>query len=265
MFKYTKAALHKLLGDFKKIPFWCGIGMQTFGVLYYVYALAVGAGETLVNAILLAVSVFFLAFGLIESKFGKEIDKDYSTLKRTGANFLKTLKVCVQIFSVGSLFYSLAYVSSNVLYVLLLALRTVLLILQIVFTAIGWLLPIVVDEIVGLVKDGLKEDFTQPIAEMGRKTGNFFRRLVGKEEKAAPEQTRHQKILHAQAEKDTQKRLQLQEQQKEDKLAEKAAKKERKIAEKAAKKAEKQAKKEVKVKALPAETELAATDELKTE
>jgi len=38
-----------------------------------------------------------------------------------------------------------------------------------------------------------------------------------------------------------------------------------KIAEKAAKKAEKQARKKVKVKALPAETELAAADELKTE
>lgn len=265
MFKYTKAALNKLIGDFKKIPFWCGIGMQAFGVFYYVYALAVGAGETIINAILLAVSVFFLGFGLIESKFGKELDKDYSTVKKLGANIIKTLKVCVQVFNVGSLFYSLAYVSSNVVYVLLLAMRTVLLILQIVFAVIGWILPVVVNEIVGLVKEGVKEDLTQPFAEVSRKTGNFFRRLVGKEEKAAPEQTRRQKILHAQAEKDAQKRLQLQEQQKEEKRAKKIARKEQKIAEKAAKKAEKQARKKVKVKALPAETELAAADELKTE
>ena len=265
MFKYTKAALNKLVGDFKKIPFWCGIGVQTFGVFYYVYALVAGAGETIINAILLAVSVFFLGFGLVESKFGKALDKDYSNVKKLGANIIKTLKVCVQIFNVGSLLYSLAYVSSNVVYVLLLALRTVLLILQIVFTAIGWILPIIVNEIVGLVKDGVKEDLTQPFAEAGRKTSNFFRRLLGKEEKAAPEQTRHQKILHAQAEKDTQKRLQLQRQQKEEKRAKKIAKKEQKIAEKTAKKAEKQAGKKVKVKALPAETELAAADELKTE
>ena len=115
------------------------------------------------------------------------------------------------------------------------------------------------------IKDGVKEDLTQPFAEAGRKTSNFFRRLLGKEEKAAPEQTRHQKILHAQAEKDTQKRLQLQQQQKEEKQAKKIAKKEQKIAEKTAKKAEKLAGKKVKVKALPAETELAAADELKTE
>ncbi len=216
MFDYTKAALDKTIKDFKKIIFITALCTQIFSIIYLAYTLISKTGIFWINLILLILSVGSFVFFLYKLKKEEQKPSDV-TIKRV----FSFSKLTVKLFNLGIVIYGFYTAAATVSPITIIV--TVLMI-------ICWILQILF-EVVAIVVGHLKQFFTEAfqadvatITKPIRETGNFFKRLFGKEvEETAP--TKTQALLE--------KRIA---EQKEEKQKEKLAEKERKKKEKEMKK-----------------------------
>ena len=74
MFELTKAAFKKTMEDFKKVVYITGVATQAVYLIYLCYALIWGNANPIVSGILAAISLAYLVFYLIVTKFGKAPD-----------------------------------------------------------------------------------------------------------------------------------------------------------------------------------------------
>ena len=79
MFDYTKAALTKIVDDFKNLGFLLGVSSQFFYIAYLIYSLIANTGILAINIALLVISVGYFIFYIATN--GK-IDKSYRSAKR---------------------------------------------------------------------------------------------------------------------------------------------------------------------------------------
>ena len=68
MLDYTRAAIDKTISDIKNTGYIISIGSQSIYICYLIYALFASVGNTVVNAILLALSVGYFIFYLVYFK-----------------------------------------------------------------------------------------------------------------------------------------------------------------------------------------------------
>lgn len=267
MFKYTIAAIEKTIDDIKFLARTFEFILAFFQIPFAIYNLAIGSGILFVNIALLVISTaYFIVYLIVSRAYStkppKKERKKWAAVKQKAKKISKWTKRPVQIYSFVVIIYGLTIPTTTFK-----PLSLILLLLQLILFIIGFvvdLLAIVIEERKNFFKEAWKADMDD-FKEPGRVVGNVVKSIFGKEKTPKPQSSKTEQVLDKYIEQKETKKAQLQEQQKEEKLAKKIAKKEQKIAEKAAKKAEKQARKKVKVKALPAETELAAADELKPE
>lgn len=213
MLDYTKAAISKIKGDFEKIFYIFKIVSQIITILYLVYTLIAGSGIWVANAILLLLAVAYFGFFLFAE--AREADK---LLKKQVAAIYKYCRRAVKIFTLGVAVYSIFLTTSapSPFSILLTVLMLVGLVLQLLLDVASF----IINNYFQLIMTGLEADF-----EFVTKTGNFFKRLAGKEVEPEKEPTKHRIFLNERV--SAARSL---------KKAEKEEKKQRLAAEKAAKK-----------------------------
>lgn len=102
MFDYTRAALTKILNDFRKIANGIKITTQLLSILYLLYALCTGTGLIVANAILLALSLGYFVFF-----FAVELRKGRKQLKRTVKEIYGWCKRSIKFLTIGITVYGL--------------------------------------------------------------------------------------------------------------------------------------------------------------
>ena len=224
MFIYTQSALHKVLNDFKKLARVIHLSSQSISILYLIYALIAGIGFTVLNAILLAISVAYLVFTLVmEGKKGAKITKQrvkeiYAWSKRG----IKFLVICLTAY--GLVFVAKDFSPLSLVLLLLLIFGFVL---DILFYFIIKFLTAEVD----LFMAGIKRDFNE-LKKPVQTVGNFFKKLSGKEIEPppalTPKEQRIQDILDEEAMALLAKRDEEKQEKKQRKLEAKARRKQKK-------------------------------------
>ena len=225
MFDYTRTALDKIKTDFQKITWVSTLVMQIFYIIYLVYALITKAGYLWANIILLALSVGYFAFFLV-MKF-HELKKGF---KKLGKRIYNYSKLVVNTLTLGGTILTLATSEMADIQPLSLVLVTLTIIMWAFQTILHLATPIIESRI-EFIKTAFTtdiENYTKPF----RATGNFLKKIVGKEveEEAAPTKTRQllDKLVEERREEKAQEKLNK-------KLQKKALKTERKAEKKAAK------------------------------
>ena len=225
MFDYTRTALDKIKTDFQKTTWVSTLVMQIFYIIYLVYALITKAGYLWANIILLALSVGYFAFFLV-MKF-HELKKGF---KKLGKRIYNYSKLVVNTLTLGGTILTLATSEMADIQPLSLVLVTLTIIMWAFQTILHLATPIIESRI-EFIKTAFTtdiENYTKPF----RATGNFFKKIVGKEveEEAAPTKTRQllDKLVEERREEKAQEKLNK-------KLQKKALKTERKAEKKAAK------------------------------
>ncbi|MBE7077611.1 MAG: hypothetical protein E7377_02765 [Clostridiales bacterium] len=229
MLDYTIAAFNKTKEDFKKAT-WIGTcAMQIFYIIYLVYALITKAGYLWANIILLALSVGYFAFFLV-MKF-HELKKGF---KKLGKRIYKYSKLAVNTLTLGGTILTLATSEMTEIQPLSLVLLTLTIITWVLQAVLELATPIL-EKRLDFMITALQADW-ENIIKPFRATGNFFKKIVGKEveEEAAPTKTRQllDKLVEERREKKAQEKL-------DKKLQKKALKAERKAEKKAAKQEQK--------------------------
>ena len=233
MFKYTRAAISMIFDGFKKTLYWATVLSNAVYIAYLIFALCTGTGFWFVNAALLAINVAYLVFFFVmegkkkqaEESKNKQDDKQAERTSSRGNRLFSLFKVLIQFVNLGIIIYGIAFLGNDLppLNIILVTLMIIFLLLQILFIVLGQ----VVDGLKVLIEDAWEADM-DGMKTPGRVAGNLFRRLLGKEETAAPEPTKAKKKLDKFITK-----------KKEEKERKAAAKKAKKAEAKAAKKAEK--------------------------
>ena len=182
MFDYTKAAISQTIDDLKKVFYFVGLGTQVVYIAFLVYSLIVGSGIFFINLALAALSLGYLIFYLIVTKFGKDPDaKECKRLRKTGKEAMKWTKRSLRLVTICIAFVEIFSTQTpDTLSVVLTA-----------FMLVGWILEIVFDLIVKIltsryrfIMDGLELDIDE-ITKPFKNVGNFFKKMTGQE--VAPE------------------------------------------------------------------------------
>lgn len=97
MFDHTRAALHLLVKDLKKIGFGLSVFTQLVTITYLVYNLAAQKGVVIANAIMLTITAAYLLFFLYaESKsLQKKTKRRVSAMYKWGKRLTKLLTICI--------------------------------------------------------------------------------------------------------------------------------------------------------------------------
>lgn len=217
MFDYTKAALDKIIADFKKFIFIFSVVTQACTIAYLFYSVLAGNGPLWANIPLLILSAAYLTFFIVLSR--KQTDKATRKLKAKVKRIFTRSKLFIRFFTVAVLVYGVFTTAGNFqpLSVILLA-----------FTLVGWVLQVlfelvtsIVESRVGLFMEALKADWEEATAPV-RKAGNFFKRLAGKEVEEKPEPTKTRAMLDRQVEERREQRREEKREKKLQKIQEKA-------------------------------------------
>ena len=230
MFDYTKTAVEKIKNDFLKIIFACNVFAQGLYVTYLIIALYFGAGNAIVNGILLGMSSAYLAFYLFmyfrESKGAKKTKKIVDVVYRRSKQFLKLYTLAASIYAI-----ILTGDNTNHFTILVTAFMLITLVLQVLLEIVY---KLVVDRLT-LLREGMMAD-VEPFTKTIRATGNLLKKLKGEEIEPEPEKNKHREWLDKKvidyrkdrAEEKAAKKLVLKEQKAAKKLAEKQEKEEKK-------------------------------------
>lgn len=222
MFDYTMTALEKIKKDFQNIIFACSVLVQALYVAYLIAALFSGAGNPIVNGVLLGLCSTYLVFYLImhfrESKGAKKTKKIVDTLYRRSKQLIKLYTLAASIYAIW-----LTGSNANHFTILITAFMLVSFVLQILLEIVY---KLVVDRL-NLLVEGFKTDITPAI-----KTINFFKKMKG-EEIEQEEKNKHREWLDKKVVDYRAKRT-------EEKAAKQRALKEKKAAKKQAEKEEKE-------------------------
>lgn len=222
MFDYTMTALEKIKKDFQNIIFACSVLVQALYVAYLIAALFSGAGNPIVNGVLLGLCSAYLVFYLImhfrESKGAKKTKKIVDTLYRRSKQLIKLYTLAASIYAIW-----LTGSNANHFTILITAFMLVSFVLQILLEIVY---KLVVDRL-NLLVEGFKTDITPAI-----KTINFFKKMKG-EEIEQEEKNKHREWLDKKVVDYRAKRT-------EEKAAKQRALKEKKAAKKQAEKEEKE-------------------------
>ncbi len=229
MFDYTMTAVQKIKSDFQKIIFACSVFVQTLYVAYLITALCVGAGNAIVNGILLGLSALYLGFYLVmyfrETRGAKQTKKIVETIYKWSKRLIKVYTLAAAIYAI-----ILTEGNANHFTVLITAFMLVGFVLQILLEIVY---KLVVSRLMLLV-EGIKADIA-PVT----KTVNFFKKLKGEEVESDPEKNKQREWLDKNV-------VVYRAERAEEKAARKLAAKARKAAQKQAKIEEKQQAKQAK-------------------
>ncbi len=129
MFDYTFAALKKSVDDVKRASFLVNILVNALYILYLVYALAVGSGNPILNAILCALTAVFFISYIVTS-----IDENKKRAKKIVKTTYKRIKIFIDAFSLSIALYSIYIAAER---------ATVISILLTVASLIGWIAKVV--------------------------------------------------------------------------------------------------------------------------
>lgn len=238
MFELTKAAFKKTMEDFKKVVYITGVATQAVYLIYLCYALIWGNANPIVSGILAAISLAYLVFYLIVTKFGKAPD-GRENLKLWVARTVKWTKKLIALYNIGVMLYGITLTAKEVTPIALILNAMML---------VGFLLGIVFDVIMTIVKNraqlfmtGFEQDIAT-IKQPATNVGNFFKKITGQEIEPEPIRTKKEEktlqLLEAIAEK-------TREEEQNAKQAKKDAQKQRKAERILAKKQEKKEKREL--------------------
>ena len=179
MLNYTFAAVDKTVKDLKRVSFYVNILVNALYILYLIYALAVGTGNPVVNAVLCALTaVFFVSF--IVASIDEEKKKTHKRIKIT----YKRIKLFIDAFSLAIAIYSIYIAAER---------ATVISILLTVASLIGWISKVTLSIAINFIEaranlllSALHMDFDPLI-----KAKNAYKFIVGDElTEDVPEQTR---------------------------------------------------------------------------
>ena len=200
MFDRTKHLLIQTINDVKSIAKFFTIFVQIVYMAYLVYAIIANTGIRAVNGVLLLLALAYFIFYLVVSETVKVTNKDErkearSKLKKA-RRFYQRSKILINVFPLGVSIYSICLTASDL---------NPFTLLSTVFMIFSWALQIFIQIVVSVVEkryhlfeeafaadvNDIKEPFTKPI----RETGNFIRRVFGKEEVPTPEKAEPSKAL----------------------------------------------------------------------
>ena len=229
MFDYTKTAVEKIKSDFQKIIFACSVFIQSLYVAYLIAALFSGAGNAIVNGVLLGLCSGYLAFYCVmyfrETRGAKQTKKIVELIYKWSKRLIKVYTLAASIYAI-----ILTEGNANHFTVLITAFMLVGFVLQILLEIVY---KLVVSRL-SLLVEGIKAD-VEPIT----KTVNFFKKLKGDEIEEETGKSKHREWLDKNV-------VDYREKQKEKKAAKKQAAKEKKAAQKQAKQEEKEQAKQAK-------------------
>ena len=185
MFDYTKTAVEKIKSDFQKILFACSVLVQGLYVAYLIAALFSGAGNAIVNGVLLGLCSAYLVFYLVmyfrESKGARQTKKIVELIYRRSKQLIKLYTLAASIYAIW-----LTGSNANHFTILITAFMLVSFVLQI-------LLEIVYNLVVSrltLLVEGIKAD-VEPITKTVKGASNFIKKLKGEEIEPEAEKTKH--------------------------------------------------------------------------
>lgn len=227
MFDYTMTAVEKIKRDFQRIIFACSVLVQGLYVAYLISALFSGAGNPIVNGVLLGLCSLYLVFYLVmyfrESKGAKKTKKIVETIYRRSKQLIKFYTLAASVYAIW-----LTGGNANHFTILITAFMLVSFVLQILLEIVY---KFVIDRL-NLLVEGIKAD-VEPITKTVKATGNFIKRLKGEEIEPEAEKSKQREWLD-------EKVVDYRKNRAEKKVKEKQALKEKKAAKKQAEKEEKQ-------------------------
>ncbi len=169
MFDYTKAALGKIIGDFKKIFNGIKIAMQLLSILYLFYAVFSDTGILIANIILLILALgYFIFFLVMETKKGMR------NVKKRVKDVYGWSKRVIKLLTIGITVYGLVLAKTNF---------EPLSFLLVILMIFGWILEFLfyiiikfLEVEIALLKDGLATDCERiPIL------GGYVKKATGKD------------------------------------------------------------------------------------
>ena len=181
MFDYTMTAVEKIKKDFQKIIFVCSVLVQGLYVAYLIAALFSGAGNPILNGVLLGICVPYLVFYLVmyfrESQGVKKTKQIVRIVYRRSKQLIKLFTLAASIYAIW-----LTGDNPNHFTILITAFMLVSFVLQILLEIVY---KLVVDRL-NLLVEGFKTDMAPAI-----KTINFFKKLKGEEIEPETEKNKH--------------------------------------------------------------------------
>ncbi|MBQ2737337.1 MAG: hypothetical protein IJF38_01500 [Clostridia bacterium] len=183
MLDYTRAAVDKTIRDIKNTANAITIGSQLIYIAYLTYAIIVTLGNTVINSILLTLSVGYFIFYLI---YFKRAQKENVAVRRTVKRTYKYTKLLLNSFTLGTTIWGIYIAARNVSAVSV-VLATV--------SAGGWLISVIIELIVyfveshvdlimlGLAQD--KRELTEAVTRPVTAVSDFIKRATGHEDKDA--------------------------------------------------------------------------------
>lgn len=190
MFDYTMTALQKIKSDFQKIMFACSVLIQALYVAYLITALFSGAGNPIVNGVLLFLCSAYLAFYLVmyfrESKGAKKTKKVIELVYRRSKQLIKLYTLAASIYAIV-----VTGANANHFTILITAFMLISFVLQILLEIVY---KFVIDRL-NLLVEGIKAD-VEPITKTVKMTGNLIKKLKGEEiEPEEEERNKHREWL----------------------------------------------------------------------
>ncbi|MBQ8685005.1 MAG: hypothetical protein IJ514_02390 [Clostridia bacterium] len=185
MFDYTKAAITKVVDDFKRLDYVRNIATQILYILYLVYALVAGAGIFIANALLLLLSVAYFVFFMIVTT-GK-LTRAKAQTRKTVRRVFTRCKQLVKLFTLGVMVYGIYAATTHV---------TPLSVVLSALLIVGWVLQLVFEVVfrffvnrASFLIEGLEADY-ENLVKPAKTVGNFFKKLTGKELEPEKERTK---------------------------------------------------------------------------
>ena len=171
MLKYTRAALWKMLLDFKRIAHVISIVLYSVSVLYPIYAIIAGNGYLAANIALAAIALMYLIFYLITyNKNSREEKNKKSKVKQV----YKWSKRGISLLTLGITVYSIYFTAQDMKFHTLLI--TAFMVVFWVVDASAALITIFIENRIDLFSSAIAMDF-----EGAARVGNFFKRAIGDE------------------------------------------------------------------------------------
>lgn len=220
MFDYTRAAARKIKQDIDKIALGLSISTQLLSILYIFYVLLFGGGSFAVKLTLLLITVAYFVFFCYATKNG--LKKRH--LRKVTLAF-QWSKRFIKLVNLGMIIYGFANATYTTFSLLLVA-----------FSILSWGLDVIIGIISFVMTTWLQlfftgieadlEEYKKKITAPFTATGNFFKRMVGKEvEVEQPNPTKQEQLLTEMVMTEREKRALEKQRKKEEKRMEKLAKK----------------------------------------
>ena len=198
MFERTAAAFKKTVHDIKKLIFVFTIIGLLVNVASLVYSIIKKEGNSIVDWVLLSITLAYALFYLITTSFGKELDGKKS-LKKIGKRIFKWMKRLVKVYTIAVAIYGL-FAGSDILSPLFILL-TVGQILAVVLGLVFDLVVIIIERRAQLFIDGFMADI-EPVLKIKRGMDNVSRFFHREPKIQDPTPNENQRLLEELAQKD---------------------------------------------------------------